>query len=196
MLRVGITGGIGSGKSMVCKVFELLGVPVFYADDEAKKLYNSDEALKSLIIKNFGEELYINDLFDKSRMKQIVFNDHKKLQLLNSLVHPIVKSATEKWMISRNAPYAVKEAALLIESKSYEQLDEIIFVECPLELRTRRVAERDQLSHEQIAKRIAAQMPDEEKKKFATQIITNDEKHLVIPQVLSLHDYFIKKSGA
>ncbi len=196
MLRAGITGGIGSGKSMICKIFELLGVPVFYADDVAKQLYDTNGELRSHIIKNFGSELYPNGLFDKSRMRQIVFNDNKKLQLLDSLVHPVVKLETEKWMRSQQAPYAIKEAALLIESKSYQQLDEIIFVECPIELRIKRVAQRDHLSKEQILGRIAAQMPDAEKKQFATQIIINDENHLIIPQVLSLHDYFIKKSGA
>lgn len=194
MIKAGITGGIGSGKSTVCKVFELLGIPVFYADAQAKNLYDSSEELKSLIIHHFGESLYSNEQFDKNKMKEIIFNDPAKLQLLNSLVHPRVKNLSDEWMMRQTAPYALKEAALLIESGSYKEMDEIIFVECPVEIRLGRVMKRDHLTKDEVFRRIDAQMPDMEKKKYATQIIYNDDQQLIIPQVLALHDYFMKKS--
>jgi dephospho-CoA kinase len=188
MIKVGITGGIGSGKSTVCGLFAMLGIPVYYADNEARKLYDTDKELKAQIIKHFGEELYKSGAFDKEKMKGIVFNHKEKLQLLNSLVHPIVRLRSAEWYSRQKTPYAIKEAALLIESKAYSQLDRIIFVECPMALRIERVRQRDHLTTAEIQQRMNAQMPDEQKKTYAHHIILNDDYHLLIPQVLKLHE--------
>jgi dephospho-CoA kinase len=193
MLKVGITGGMGSGKSTVCNIFSLLGIPIFYADDEAKKLYDTNKDLKSSIIKHFGTSVYPHGVFDRKIMKSLILNDPQKLTLLNELVHPKVREATEEWIQMQQAPYIIKEAALLIESDSYKQMNEIIFVDSPIELRMKRIMQRDQLDENQIKQLIDAQMSINEKKQYATQTIINDEKHLLIPQVLSLHHLFLTK---
>lgn len=195
MLKIGITGGIGSGKSIVCKLFEMLGVSVFYADDEAKKLYTTNETLKVKLIELFGKETYPNGIFNKEYLKNFIFQNSKKRIQLNELVHPLVLEQSEIWIEKhQNEPYILKEAALLIESKSYQHLDEIIFVEAPISKRIERVMKRDSLHQQEVKERMAAQLPDEEKKKYAQHIILNDEKHSLIEQVLFLHQLFLSKS--
>ncbi len=197
MLKIGITGGIGSGKSIVCKLFELLNVPIFYADIEAKKLYEHNDFLKEKLIALFGEELYENNHFNKEVLKRKIFDEKEKLVALNSIIHPLVIEESEKWMIAHQRyPYVIKEAALLIESKSYLSLDEIIFVETPYELKLKRVMKRDNLKEGEVIQRMNAQLSDDEKKKFAQHIIYNDEKHLLIKQVLSLHHLFLSKQSS
>lgn len=194
MIKVGITGGIGSGKSTICRLFEMLGVPVYYADDEARKLYDENAGLKAAIIKHFGKSLYPNGLFDKAVMKELVFKNDQKLALLNSLVHPVVRAQSAQWFRDQKSPYAIKEAALLIESAAYTDLDEIILVDCPVPLRIQRVQHRDQLTIQEIQLRIDAQMPDEKKKQFAQHSIMNDDQHLIIPQVIKLHEDLLRRS--
>ncbi len=201
MLRIGITGGIGTGKTTVCKIFELLGVPVFYADSRAKELYNNNEDLKQKIIQIFGKDMYTPSaldetslLFNREKMKSIVFNDKGQLQRLNELVHPIIKEETEKWFAMQSGPYAVKEAALIVETNTFDTLDELIIIESPLAIRMKRLRMRDHLSSEEINKRIHSQLPEEVKRKHATRIIVNDKKSLLIPQVLFLHHLFHSKS--
>ncbi|HMN33180.1 MAG: dephospho-CoA kinase [Chitinophagaceae bacterium] len=194
LLKIGITGGIGSGKSIVCKLFELLNVPVFYADTAAKNLYNQNAFLKEKLIAMFGSELYRNDVFDKEILKKKIFQNDEKLIALNSIVHPIVIEESNRWMQAHQEfPYVIKEAALLIESKSYLNLDEIIFIDAPVALKIKRVTQRDQLSEEEVLLRIKAQLADDVKKRFANHIIYNDEKHLLIEQVLLLHQTFLLK---
>jgi dephospho-CoA kinase len=194
MLRIGVTGGIGTGKTTVCKIFELLGAPVFYADSKAKELYNNNDELKQKIIETFGKEMYIPKainqqslIFNKEKMRSLIFNDSAQLQLLNNIVHPIIKEETEKW-------FALKEAALIIETNTFDTFDELILIESPIDIRMKRVVLRDHLSADEIKKRIQSQLPEEEKRRYATQIIANDEKTLLIPQVLSLHHQFLKKA--
>ncbi len=201
MLRIGITGGIGTGKTTVCKIFELLGISIFYADDIAKKLYDNNNQLKSKIIEHFGDEIYKPDpadtkrlIFNKEKMKSIIFNNPEQLKLLNSLVHPIIKLEADRWFAKQSAPYSIKEAALIIESNSFENLDELILIESPIAIRMKRIALRDHLNSEEIHRRIQSQLPEDEKKKYATQTIVNDENTLLIPQVISLHRYFLEKA--
>ena len=163
MLRIGLTGGIGTGKSVVAKVFETLGIPVYYADNAAKKLMNTDEELKAAIIKNFGEESYANGELDRKYMATIVFNDKKKLELLNSLTHPATIRDAAKWMKQQTSPYIIKEAALLFESGANKNLDFVIGIDAPLPIRIKRVMARDGISEEEIKKRINRQMDEEEK---------------------------------
>ena len=190
MLRIGLTGGIGSGKTTVAKVFETLGIPVYYADDRAKHLMNTNSALKASIIQHFGNEAYQNGELDRKYLAAIVFNNKEKLELLNSLTHPITIRDAEEWMKIQTTPYTVKEAALLFESGAAEHLDFVIGVYTPQHIRVQRVVHRDHLPVEEVMKRISHQIDEEMKMKLCDFVITNNDQQLVIPQVLELHRRF------
>ena len=192
MLRIGITGGIGSGKSTIAKVFSTLGIPVYYADDAAKRLMNADEELKKNIQKQFGPETYKDGLLDRSYLGKLVFNDPYKLDLLNKLVHPVTINDASVWMMKQSTPYVIKEAALLFETSAQEGLDYIIGVFAPGHLRLHRTMQRDKVSKEEVEKRMERQIDENIKMKLCDFIIYNDEQQLVIPQVLALHYRFIK----
>src|SRR6185312_2093014 len=165
MLKIGLTGNMGSGKTTVSKIFEILGVPVFYADDEAKNVMVTDTGLVNQIKGAFGESAYFNDgTLNRKYISAIVFNDKKKLAKLNSLVHPAVFRAFDAWIERHDGvPYVVKEAALLFESDSYKLYDYSIMVQAPVEKRIKRVMERDQLSREEVESRNSNQFPEEKK---------------------------------
>ena len=188
MLRIGLTGGIGSGKSVVANIFKVLGIPVFDADTEAKLLMEKDEQLAFSIQKLFGEETYTDKKLNRKYLANIVFDDPDKLEQLNSLVHPAAILAANTWMNLQTTPYVVKEAALLFESKSASQLDFIIGVYAPKTLRIKRVMERDNVTSEKVVARMSRQIDEEEKMKLCDFIIVNNEEQLVIPQVLQLHE--------
>lgn len=190
MLKIGLTGGIGSGKSTVAKIFETLGIPVYYADAEAKRLMNSNETIKVAIRQHFGEAAYKNGELDRKYLADIVFNDPGKLELLNALIHPVTINDAEEWMQRQAAPYSIKEAALLFESGATENLDFIIGVYAPQSLRIKRVMKRDDLAPDEILKRINRQVNEEMKMKLCDFVITNNEQELLIPQVLKLHQHF------
>ena len=193
-LEIGITGGIGSGKSLVCKIFQQLGTPVYDADSHAKKLMTTDGILISQIKKEFGDLAYNPDgSLNNVYLANHVFHDPQKLAMLNSLVHPSVAEDYKKWVASKtNFPYVLKEAALLFEAGSHQTLDSIIVVQAPESLRIRRVLDRDpHRTVEQIKGIVEKQMPEDEKLKRADYIIVNDETELVIPQVLKLHEQFL-----
>ena len=192
MIRVGLTGGIGSGKSTVAQIFEVLGIPVFYADDEAKKILNEDDELKKLIIKNFGTKSYIDEKLNRSYIASVVFNDKAKLDLLNSLTHPATMKRGEQWMNKQTTAYAIHEAALVFEANVKERLDYVIGVYSPEELRIKRVMERDNISRDQVMKRINRQMNEDEKMKLCDFVLINDEQQLLLPQVLKLHEQLLK----
>ena len=192
MLKIGITGGIGSGKTTVCKIFELLRVPVFYADDEAKKLMNDDFNVKNQIETLFGSESYLDSgILNRKHIAQIVFHDKTKLEALNAIVHPAVFNAMDIWSSKQKTKYVLKEAALLFESKSYLKNDYNILVNCDLGLRIERVSKRDLLSYQEIKARIDAQFPEDEKQKLANFMIFNTEQQFLIPQVIKLHQHFL-----
>jgi len=191
-LKIGITGGIGSGKSTVAKVFETLGIPVYYADDEAKRIMNEDELLKEQIIRHFGNETYIGGKLNRAYLASIVFHDKQKLSLLNSLVHPATIRNSALWLKKQTASYALKEAALIFESGVQGQLDYIIGVFAPVEIRITRAMDRDNLTAEQVQERMSRQINESIKMKLCDFIITNDGRQLVIPQVLRLHEKFIQ----
>ena len=197
MLKIGITGGIGTGKSTISEIFALLGVPVYYADQAAKSLMVNNSNLKQQLISTFGTATFTNKgELDTKYIANKVFKDEKALKQLNALVHPAVLADFNKWCSQQHAPYILKEAALLMESGSYKQCDYTILVESPLALRIERLLRRDNSSEEQIKARIASQLPDEEKAKLANFLILNDEKHLLIPQIIALHTQFLKgRSG-
>jgi dephospho-CoA kinase len=192
MLKIGLTGGIGSGKSTVARVLELLGIPVYYADDRAKMLMNTDAGLRQHIITAFGDGAYTGDKLNRKYIASVVFNDKEKLKLLNSFVHPATIADSEKWMQSQTTPYAVREAALIFESKVNLQLDYVVGVSAPLLLRIQRLTERDTVSPEEIEKRISSQMNEDEKMALCDFVIMNDEMQPVIPQVITLHEKFLR----
>ncbi|HEY9001439.1 MAG TPA: dephospho-CoA kinase [Mucilaginibacter sp.] len=192
MLKVGITGNIGSGKTTVSKIFEILGVPVFYADDAAKKVMVEDPILIDALTKEFGNESYFNDgSLNRKHIAGIVFNNEIELAKLNAIVHPAVFRAFDNWVaVQKNAPYVMKEAALLFESSSYQMCDKTIMITAPLELRVNRVMQRDKLTREEVESRNARQFSEEKKIQLADFVIRNDDTELVIPQVLELHKRF------
>ena len=193
MLRIGLTGGIGSGKSTVAQVFEVLGIPVYYADGEARRIMSTDPVLKAALIKNFGEESYTNGELNRKFISSIVFNDTHKLELLNSLVHPVTKRDSELWMSRQKTAYAIHEAALIFEAGVAERLDLVIGVYAPQSLRIKRAMERDHVNGEEVLKRMSRQMEEDIKMKHCDFVITNDEQQLVIPQVLNIHEHFISQ---
>jgi dephospho-CoA kinase len=195
MLKIGITGGIGSGKTTVAKVFETLGIPVYYADDEAKRIMNEDEELKKKITVSFGNESYENGKLNRAYLASVVFNNNYKLDLLNSIVHPATIKDAEQWMQNKNTAYALKEAALLFESGAAENLDYVIGVTAPQHLRIKRVMERDSVTRDEVLKRINRQIEEDIKIKLCDFVIINDEQQLVIPQVLALHEKLLKVSA-
>ncbi|MEP7164141.1 MAG: dephospho-CoA kinase [Ferruginibacter sp.] len=200
MLRIGITGGIGSGKTTVAKIFEVLGIPVYYADDAAKKLMNEDESLQQNIIEHFGSAIFENKQLNRARLASIVFNDPEKLALLNSIVHPVTIADADKWMKrlaksgEKETAYAIKEAALLFESGAQKKLDHVIGVHAPYKLRLQRAMLRDKLSKAEVESRMERQMDETKKMNLCNFIITNDEEQLLIPQVLELHQKLVDSS--
>jgi len=191
MLQVGITGGIGSGKSTICKIFELLNISVYNADIEARKILQEDNAIKSRIKEIFGNKI-LNQNFeiDRTKLAAIVFSNNEKLDQLNAIIHPAIQKKYLLWLQNKTfAPYVLKEAAILFESGSYKNLDFIITVIAPLELRIQRVIDRDKITKSNVMQRIAQQITDEEKIKLSQFIILNNNEELIIPQVLKIHKY-------
>ena len=198
-LQVGITGGIGSGKSLVCKIFQHLGVSVYDADSHAKALMTTDGILVEQIKKEFGDLSYHRDgTLNREWLASHVFSLTDKLEKLNGLVHPRVAADYDRWLAERlSQPYVLKEAALLYESGSYRLLDKVVVVSAPERIRQERVLKRDShRSVEQFKGIVEKQLPEEEKLKRADYIIVNDGTKLIIPQVLFLHEAFTKESDS
>lgn len=196
-LRVGVTGGIGSGKSTVCRMIETLGIPVYDADTWAKWLIEHDEQTKKGIIDLFGQEAYDDaGVYQRKWISGIVFQDAEKLAALNALVHPAVERHSSDWQEEQarlGVPYTVKEAALMMESGSYRHLDFIIVVTAPEHLRVQRVVQRDHVTEAQVLARIRQQMPESEKVKRADFVIYNDEQQMLIPQVWEAHKTILNR---
>ncbi len=194
IFKVGITGGIGSGKSTVAKIFQLLRVPVYYADERAKWLMIHDPNLVSSIKETFGTEAYLEDgRLNREWLAEYVFSDSERVKAINVLVHPAVKADFEAWAASQDHPYVLKEAALIYESGSYRELDKIINVSAPLVNRIHRVLVRDPHRTEaQIHSIIEKQLPDEEKNEKADFVIKNADNKLLIPQVLKIHQQLLE----
>jgi dephospho-CoA kinase len=194
MIKIGITGGIGSGKSTVCKVFEQLGVPVYYADDEGKKLLDVSD-VKEAVLKVFGNAIFAADkTIDRKKMAGLVFNNKENLEKLNSIIHPAVGVHFEEWLKKQEGcAYIVKEAAILFESGAYKQVDKVITVTAPMELKITRAMNRSGITREQVLERMNNQMDDEEKVKRSQFVIVNDEEHLIIPQIMKIHESLLSK---
>ncbi len=187
MIKVGLTGNIGSGKSTVAGVFETLGVPVYHADTEAKKFLDSKDVRESLK-KKFGSEIFEKGKINRRMLAGLVFNDKQALGFLNSLIHPLVGKDFEKWVgVHSLAPYVVQEAAILFESGFYKMFDKVITVISTPGQAVRRVMLRDDVPEEEVVRRMKNQWPAEKKKELSDFVIYNDNSKLVIPQVIDIH---------
>lgn len=193
MIKVGITSGIGGGKSYITKTFASLGIPVYYTDNEARKLMSQDP-IKSIIIKNFGKESFIDDNLNKGYITSIIFNDQVKLNLLNSIVHPPTILHSLEWCDKQNSPYIIMESALIFESGLSGVLDKIIGVYASKELRIERVMNRDNITQEEALKRMDKQMNEEKKMGLCDYIIINDGREIQ-SQVEYLHNLFCSKNN-
>jgi len=198
MLKVGLTGGIGSGKTTVAQIFEVLSIPVYYADSAARDLMNQDPELKEKIIASFGKESYQNGELNRSYLGSVVFPDTEKLSLLNSIVHPVTIRDSANWMKNQKTPYAIKEAALIFEAGLEKYLDYVIGVTAPESLRIQRVVERDHVPMEKVLDRMRHQMDEKEKISQCDFVIQNDGNTALLPQVLAIHEKLLKvwKSGS
>ncbi|MCY7408724.1 MAG: dephospho-CoA kinase [Chitinophagales bacterium] len=194
MLKIGITGGIGSGKSTVCKIFETLGIPVFYADEESKKILSTDVEVISEVKRIFGNEVFSNNIPDRKKISETVFNQPEKLKQLNSILHPAVIAKSETWFHSqKEKPYSIKEAALIYEIGAQAFLDKVIVVTAPEKIRIERIIKRDGITADEVQARLQNQMPEREKIAKADFIIVNDNEQLLIPQVLQIHEALTNK---
>ena len=194
MLMVGITGGIGSGKSVVCQVFNTLGIPVFNADLAARFLMENDQPLVQSIKSLLGSEVYNNGILDRPKVASIIFGKPELLAKLNALVHPVTIKYANDWLIKQTAPYAIKEAAIFFESGSYSEMDVMIGVYAPQELRISRAMSRGKQTRDEVLNIIARQMNEEEKMNRCDYVITNDDVAAVLPQVLKLHEELMQRS--
>jgi len=195
MLKIGLTGGIGSGKSTVARIFEVLSIPVYYADEAARRLMNEHQELKNQIRELFGEAAYIDGQLNRAYIGGTVFSDAGKLARLNAIVHPKTREDAAAWMRKQHASYAIKEAALIFEAGLETGLDQVIGVTAPVELRIARVMKRDGVPREKVLERMNRQMDEKEKMKSCDFIIENDERTPLLPQVLKIHDTLMKKSA-
>ena len=194
MLKVGLTGGIGSGKSTVANIFKTLGIPVFDADIVAKRIMEEDANLIQSIKKAFGDEAYIGNTLNRKYIANIVFNDNHQLEILNGLTHPATIRAADMWTEKQHAPYCIKEAALLFEAGTAGSHDYIIGIQAPEALRIHRVMQRDKVSRQEVLVRMTKQIDQTIKMKLCNFIITNDEQQLLIPQVLEIHNRLLDES--
>jgi dephospho-CoA kinase len=186
--KLGITGGIGSGKTSVCRVFDVLGIPVFSADRVARELMEKDKEIIRKINSTVGIDLYSKGSLDRMQLAKIIFNDSKLLQMINSVVHPAVFEAFEKWTVKQTAAYVIMEAAILIESGAAKYVDRIATVVAPVEQRVERVIQRNKLSKDQVMERMRNQLDDAGRIKFSDYVINNSENDMIIPEILRIHN--------
>lgn len=195
-LIVGITGGIGSGKSTVCRIFQLLGVPVFEADAVAKSLYDTNPEVKAGLIRLFGEEIYTpENLLNRKKLASIIFTNEIHLAQVNELVHPFVRKDFKNWLkLHEQVPYIIHEAAILFESGFHKMMDFTILVSAPEEQRIARVVARDGVSEQMVRERMQKQWSEEKKQLLASKILVNDNKNLMIPEIIQI-DKNLKEHG-
>jgi dephospho-CoA kinase len=191
MLKVGVTGGIGSGKSLICRIFSILGVPVYNADAEAGRIINEDREIIAKLQRIFGREIIREGKPDRKMLAGMVFDDPAALKQINEIVHPAVNADFRIWLTRHyHFPYIIKEAAILFETGTYRHLDTVILVTAPEELRVQRVMVRNGEDEVNIRKRMQNQWPDEKKSNLAGVVIENDNRKAVLPVILHLHSEF------
>lgn len=193
MFVVGLTGGIGSGKSLICSILEKLRVPVYKADTEARKLMNSDPGLRDQIVKLFGERAYRSGQIDSAYLAELLFGDAAMLTAMNTLVHPAVRKDFRRWAEQQDElPYVVEEAAILFESGAYKEMDFTVLISAPEEVRIKRVMERDGSKRESVLRRMEHQWSEGELRKMADFVIVNDGQQMLLPQVINMHNKLLK----
>jgi dephospho-CoA kinase len=195
MLKVGLTGGIGSGKSIVCKIFSILGIPIYQADIEAKRLYDADDELRNGVKSLFGEHLYANGALDRQKLANIIFSNRDNLKKINELVHPAVVRDFLGYVsrLPEETPYVIHEAAILYEAKIEDMFDIIINVWAPEKLKIERILAREKTSEKDVKQRIASQLPDKLKIELSDYNIVNDNKTPILPQILQIHNEILNK---
>lgn len=194
MHKVGVTGGIGSGKTLVCEVFKRLGIPVYNADNEAKNILNSNTEVRKSIENYFGQDIYENNSLNKKKLAEIIFNNKEAIQKINSIVHPVVRQNFIDWCKQyEDKTYVIEEAAILFESGAYKELDYTINVFAPEQIRIQRVIERDKATIEDVKNRMQNQMNDDERVKLANFTIINDGTRMIIPQILEIHSKIVNQ---
>lgn len=190
---VGVTGGIGSGKTMVCKIFGALGVPVFEADKEARLLLEKDDSTRNQLSLLLGKDIFPGPgVVDRAAMAKLIFSDKELLGRVNRIVHPVVRRRFAEWRATRHAVYVIQEAAILFETGGYLDMDLMVHVSAPEELRIRRVTDRDQVTQEQVRSRMTNQWTDERKSALADFVILNDGNSFLIKQVIELHNKIVQ----
>jgi dephospho-CoA kinase len=192
MLKVGLTGGIGSGKSVVARVFSILGIPVYQADAEARRLMEEDHQLRAALAQRFGSGIYVDGRLDRNAMAARLFGNDAAVADANALVHPVVRADFERWAAEQQSPYAIMEAALMAENEGWRRFDAVVAVACPEAERIRRVMVRDQATEGQVRARMRHQASEEERLRIAHHVIRNDGCALVIPQVLAVHQELLQ----
>ena len=193
MLKLGVTGRIGSGKSIVCQIFSTLGIPVYRADERAKELVNSNSELQKVIISEFGNESFVNSVYNRPYIASVVFKDQKKLSALNRIIHPVVEKDYSIWLADKKKfHYTVYEAAILFESGASEKMDYILVIDAPENELINRVMKRDNLSRAEVELRLNNQWKTDKKDGLADWIIMNDGNTLILPKVLEIHKYLMQ----
>ena len=186
-IKIGVTGGIGTGKTTVCTIFKKIGIPIFNADEQSKILLKKNENVISKIIKVFGDNILDKKKIDTKKLGRIVFTNKQKLIELNNILHPRVIEKFDNWLLEQDSKYIIKESALLFESNTYKNLDKIILIQSPLKLRIKRVCARDNRTKKEVSKIIKNQLKQSEYIKLVDYVITNNEKTLITPQVMAIH---------
>lgn len=189
-LSIGLTGGIGSGKTLITRVFSHLGVPIYYTDDRAKEFYKGQEVINKLV-SYFGDTIIENGEVNKKELAKIVFKSKSQLRLLDSIIHPLVRQDYELWKIKQDSPYVIMESAILFESNWQNMFNKIICVYTPKEVAIKRVMQRDNITRTQVIDRMKNQLLDTEKRKMSDFIIMHDDNKMLIPQILSIHNQLI-----
>jgi dephospho-CoA kinase len=187
-MKIGVTGGIGSGKTSVCRVFNVLGIPVFSSDAVARRIMDSDDEIIEKVKTIAGKDVYFSGTLDRAKLAGIIFNNASLLEAINKIVHPVVFEQFNIWVNSVSAPYSIMEAAILIESGASKLVDRIVTVIAPVEERIDRVVRRNNLTREQVIDRIRNQMEDEEKIRLSDYVIYNSENEMIIPAILKIHE--------
>jgi dephospho-CoA kinase len=191
-LKLGVTGGIGSGKTTVCRIFEVLGIPVFSADSEARVIMDTDETVKKQVNALAGRDMYSAGTLDRIAMARLIFNNRELLGKINNVIHPVVTERFINWERTKDVPYVILEAAILFESGAAKLLDKILTVTAPEEERIERVVQRNNLTREQVVERINNQSGDKYKISLSDYVISNSENDLIIPAVLNIHAEMIR----
>ncbi|MCU0458526.1 MAG: dephospho-CoA kinase [Bacteroidales bacterium] len=193
--RLGVTGGIGSGKTTVCRIFRVLGVPVFVADNVARELMEDDREIRSAVNLIAGKDLYVSGTLDRKELARLIFNRPELLRRVNAAVHPAVLSRFDEWASASEVPYVIMEAAILFEAGADAHVDRVVTISAPVEERIARVMGRNDLTREEVIRRINNQLEDEEREEQSYYILNNADNEMIIPEILKIHEDMLRLAG-